>query len=338
MTTIAYRDGVMACDSSCWVDGVLQHRVQKIHRVGGGLVGFAGSIAYGLAIVEWLKDGADDDRYPKEKDGTVIIVDSRGRISALESESKTVCRIRDRFVAIGSGSAIALGAMAAVISSIRAKRPAAFGATYGMGTDAYSAERNDWTKLPPPGIDPPKTDNSNLLLLGGAAAAIAMAGTLLISPWEGRELRAYYDIVGVLTICDGDTENVRPGQVATNAECEVRLNKSVSKFEVAIRPCLPASLSTETRAAFISAAYNIGSAGFCGSSMSRHAKAGRMVEACNALMSWNKGTFSSVGAATQRVRGERCTAKANGKFLCTIKGLTNRREAERNLCLKGLAK
>jgi len=113
MTTIAYRDGVMACDSSCWVDGVLQHRVQKIHRVGGGLVGFAGSIAYGLAIVEWLKDGADDDRYPKEKDGTVIIVDSRGRISALESESKTVCRIRDRFVAIGSGSAIALGAMAA---------------------------------------------------------------------------------------------------------------------------------------------------------------------------------------------------------------------------------
>lgn len=87
--------------------------MQKIHRVGGGLVGFAGSIAYGLAIVEWLKDGADDDRYPKEKDGTVIIVDSRGRISALESESKTVCRIRDKFVAIGSGSAIALGAMAA---------------------------------------------------------------------------------------------------------------------------------------------------------------------------------------------------------------------------------
>lgn len=123
----------MACDSSCWVDGVLQHRVQKIHRVGGGLVGFAGSIAYGLAIVEWLKDGADDEQYPKEKDGTVIIVDSHGRISALEAESKTVCRIRDKFVAIGSGSAVALGAMAAGATAYEAVKIASRFDAYTRG-------------------------------------------------------------------------------------------------------------------------------------------------------------------------------------------------------------
>jgi lysozyme len=147
--------------------------------------------------------------------------------------------------------------------------------------------------------------------VAGAAAAIAIA-TSFIAPWEGEELRAYRDIVGVPTICYGETRGVQIGDVATHAECQTMLAEGVAQFAEAIKPCLPATVPDKTRAAFISAAYNIGSAGFCGSSMSRKALAGDMRGACDALLLWNK---------------------AGGRV---VKGLVNRRTAERKLCLEGL--
>ena len=147
--------------------------------------------------------------------------------------------------------------------------------------------------------------------VAGAAAAVAIA-TAFIAPWEGRELRAYRDIVGIATICFGETRGVQIGDVATPAECQTMLAKGVAEFEVAIRPCLPATLPDKTRAAFISAAYNIGSGAFCASSMSRLAKVGNLIGACDALLRWDK---------------------AGGKV---VRGLTNRRTAERDLCLAGL--
>ena len=52
---------------------------------------------------------------------------------------------------------------------------------------------------------------------------------------------------------------------------------------------------------------------FCGSSMSRHALAGNLQGACDALLMWNK---------------------AGGQV---VRGLTRRRTAEHELCLAGLA-
>jgi lysozyme len=147
-------------------------------------------------------------------------------------------------------------------------------------------------------------------LIAGSAAAIALSITL-IKPWEGRELTPYYDIVGVLTWCDGETKGT-PKARYTDAECDSILAQSVQQYEAQIRPCLPADLPDPMRGAFISTAYNIGSGAFCGSSMSRLAKAGDLRGACNALLAWNK---------------------AGGRV---VKGLVNRRAAERALCLKGL--
>ncbi|WP_339112296.1 lysozyme [Thioclava sp. GXIMD2076] len=149
--------------------------------------------------------------------------------------------------------------------------------------------------------------------VAGVAAAIAIALAITtIAPWEGKELRAYRDIVGIPTICFGETEGVKMGDVATEAECRTQLAKRVAQFEAEIRPCLPLILPERTRAAFISAAYNIGSHGFCRSSMSRRALAGDLLGACDALLMWNK---------------------AGGRV---VRGLTNRRKAERELCLSGL--
>lgn len=145
-----------------------------------------------------------------------------------------------------------------------------------------------------------------------ASAAVIAAAVALIGPWEGRELRAYRDIVGVWTICYGETRGVGPGQTATPAECETMLAKGVSDFAGEIARCLPQGLPVKTHAAFISAAYNIGSGAFCSSSMSRRALAGDLAGACDALLLWNK---------------------AGGKV---VRGLVNRRQAERKLCLEGI--
>jgi lysozyme len=151
---------------------------------------------------------------------------------------------------------------------------------------------------------------------GIIAAAVVALALPLVQLWEGRSLVAYRDIAGIPTICDGETRGVKMGDRATPAECDAMTEAAVAEFERAIRPCLPRSLPTETRAAFVVTAYNIGASAFCGSSMSRRALAGDLRGACDALMLWNK-------------------ARVNGQ-LQVVRGLTNRRAAERALCLRGL--
>ncbi|MDZ4392501.1 lysozyme [Cypionkella sp.] len=147
----------------------------------------------------------------------------------------------------------------------------------------------------------------------GAAAAIAAAITF-IAPWEGVELRAYRDIVGVPTICYGETRGVKMGDTATHTQCETQLAKAVAEFEKAGRECLPAQLPDKTRASFLSFSYNLGPRILCNSpTMSRLIKARDIAGACKAMTMFNR---------------------AGGKV---VRGLTRRREAEKALCLSGLA-
>jgi lysozyme len=147
------------------------------------------------------------------------------------------------------------------------------------------------------------------------AAAATATGTLV--KWEGWSNAAYPDIARVWTICAGDTHGVKPGQVASDAECESRLGIEAVKTGFAIAPCLPDELPIKVRGAFISAAYNIGPTAFCGSSMSRKARAGDLSGACRSLDLWNK-------------------ARVGGGTAVVVRGLTLRRSDERQLCEAGL--
>lgn len=148
--------------------------------------------------------------------------------------------------------------------------------------------------------------------VAGGVSAVAIAAAAFIQPWEGRELRAYRDIVGVLTICDGDTQNVRPGQVATHAECDERLWRQVQRFEREVAACLVRPVPQSVNVALVELAYNVGSRPVCTSTMLRLANAGQFRAACNQLPRW-------VNAMGKRVQG-----------------LVNRREASRAQCLAGL--
>jgi lysozyme len=168
--------------------------------------------------------------------------------------------------------------------------------------------------------DPPRANSrypALAAIIGVAAAAILVP---TVSQWEGRELRAYRDVVGVLTICDGDTNNVRPGQVATEAECDARLERQLIAHATPIlegfggKPCAP-SLKDKPNALAASAslAYNIGVASYCRSTAARRFRAGDIAGGCDAFLMW-------------RFAGGR-----------EIRGLLNRRKAERTICLRDAA-
>lgn len=152
-------------------------------------------------------------------------------------------------------------------------------------------------------------------LIAGSAALMALA-TGTVSELEGRSLRAYYDIVNVLTICDGDTNNVKPGMIETPAGCDHRLRANLVKYEAGLDKCLHAAVPGKTKVALVSWTFNIGVGAACGSTLVKKANRGDLVGACNELPKWNKG----------RIAGR----------LVTIPGLTNRRVKERALCLDGL--
>lgn len=156
--------------------------------------------------------------------------------------------------------------------------------------------------------------NSTKGLIAGSVALMALA-TATISQFEGRELRAYQDIVGVWTICEGETKGVRPGQVATPAECDKMLASNIAYYEAGLDRCLTAAVPGRTKVALVSWTMNVGIGAACGSTLVRKANAGDLRGACDQLLVWNKA----------------------GNPLRPVSGLTVRRKAEREDCHEGLA-
>jgi lysozyme len=150
---------------------------------------------------------------------------------------------------------------------------------------------------------------------GGGALLLAVA---FIKPWEGLWTTAQVDTIGTgrpVTYCYGQTDEfgkVKAGEKFTPQQCSDLLAKSLPKYANAIAPCIKVPVSDKEFAAFISFSYNVGSAGFCRSSTAALLNRGDHRGACDALMNWTK---------------------AQGRV---VKGLVNRRTAERKLCLEGI--
>ena len=140
---------------------------------------------------------------------------------------------------------------------------------------------------------------------GWLAIAIAVVGA-----YEGLSLTAYPDIVGVPTICYGETKNVKLGQTATKEQCDSQLSARLVEFNQGVESCVTRPMRDNERVAFVSLSYNIGVAAFCKSTVVRRFNAGDKTGACDAILMWNR---------------------AGGKV---VQGLVNRRQKEREICLK----
>lgn len=144
------------------------------------------------------------------------------------------------------------------------------------------------------------------------SATVAAAAVSLVGAWEGLQTVAYQDVVGVPTICYGETKNVRLGMVSSKPECDAMLVRRLIQFEDEMTACLTRQIPDGAHVAFLSLTYNIGSEAFCRSSVARLANEGMIREACDRLLAFNRA-----GGVVWR-------------------GLTNRRKAEREICLKGI--
>ena len=125
MTTIAYRDAVMASDSSCWEGGTNAHSMRKIWRVHGCLIGCSGAVCDINSFIQWVKSGADEDEFPKMKSLSALVVKPGGKILCYEESGKLPIEVKGTYCAIGSGTSVALGALfqgATAAQAVRAAR------------------------------------------------------------------------------------------------------------------------------------------------------------------------------------------------------------------------
>lgn len=87
---------------------------------------------------------------------------------------------------------------------------------------------------------------------------VMLLAALLIQPWEGRSLKPYRDIVGVLTVCDGHTGNVQQ-RPYTEAECDKLLSSDLGSAWATVRDCYDTSKMTEFQAAaLVSLSFRVG--------------------------------------------------------------------------------
>ena len=151
------------------------------------------------------------------------------------------------------------------------------------------------------------------ILIAGSAAVI-IATTPFIAKWEGLETSAYKDIVGVPTVCYGETRGVKMGDTYTKEQCLFMLQIAVGEYYRGLQPYMTnKNIPVGVQASMLELAYNVGVGSVGNSTMMKLANAGKYKEACQQLTRW---------------------IKAGGK---TVQGLKNRRvESKVELCLKGL--
>jgi lysozyme len=143
---------------------------------------------------------------------------------------------------------------------------------------------------------------------------ISRKGIELIKSFEGLELKAYRDSVGVLTIGYGWTQSVdgkplRDGMIIDKSTAERLLKTGVVQYEQSVNQLVKVAINQNQFDALVSFAYNLGT---------------RSLSTSTLLKKLNAG--DTAGAAAEFVRWNR----AGGKVLT---GLTRRREAERELFL-----
>jgi lysozyme len=152
-------------------------------------------------------------------------------------------------------------------------------------------------------------------VIASALAAALPTALPIIRQWEGVRTTPYLDVAKIPTVCIGETAVQM--RAYTVAECNEMLNRRVVQdFGPLVLQCIP-GLATPARLNQLSAsivlAYNIGTGAFCKSTIARRFNAAQWRAGCDGFLAW-------------RFAGGR-----------EMRGLLNRRQDERALCLRGLA-
>lgn len=175
----------------------------------------------------------------------------------------------------------------------------------------YFRQRPDGRYEPydPPLVDNPPKGNSRLAKIIGASAVAGLIA--VVAQWEGKDNDPYKDIVGVWTVCYGETRV--PMRRYSDAECKDMLADGLADFAGPVLKRNPELRGYDPQIiAAVSLSYNIGTSAYNRSTVAKRFSEGRWKSACDAFLKWNR---------------------AGGRV---VPGLQRRREAERRICLRDI--
>lgn len=130
MTTIAYKDGILASDrqTTC---GNSRKECAKMWAVKGAVIAVAGVLSDGLKFRDWWQSGKPDNGWHINDDTTIVVVDlNTGELVEYDSNMVPM-QVWGQFDSWGSGCDLAMGAMEAGADAVRA-------VDIGIRHDAYS--------------------------------------------------------------------------------------------------------------------------------------------------------------------------------------------------------
>lgn len=140
----------------------------------------------------------------------------------------------------------------------------------------------------------------------------SQAGLALITDLEGCRLRPYQCSAGVWTSGIGHTAKVIPARDISEKEAAVNLVADVLNVERRLAQCVPVEMPQPVYDAVVSFTFNVGSGAACASTLAWHLRQKAWKQACDQLPRW---------VYVDGVRN---------------RGLENRRQRERDWCLKGV--
>ncbi|MFA7541586.1 MAG: lysozyme [Lysobacterales bacterium] len=156
-------------------------------------------------------------------------------------------------------------------------------------------------------------------LVGGSLLVAMLLAALLIQPWEGRVLKPYRDIVGVLTVCDGHTGGVEQ-RTYTDADCDQLFASDLGEAWRTVARCYTGPMTEHQAAALMSLAFRVGPGG-------KGVKDG---------VCWLKsGRMPTIRVAANEGRWEAACAQFDDWVYAggvRVRGLVRRAAAERKLC------
>lgn len=139
---------------------------------------------------------------------------------------------------------------------------------------------------------------------------ISHKGLNLIKEFEGCELTAYQDVVGVWTIGYGwtgtvDGIKISRGMTISQQKADELLREGVKQYESGVKGMLRVQVNQCQFDALVSFAYNLGVSALRGSTLMRKLNAGDVRGAADEFLRWNKAGGEVLAGLTRRRRAER---------------------------------
>ena len=158
-----------------------------------------------------------------------------------------------------------------------------------------------------------RQNNPSNVKKAGIASAVTLAIAIpFIAQWEGLRTETYRDVVGIPTVCYGETgPHITMGMQFSRAECRRMLDQRLLRYARQLDRCVATPLTPYQGAAILELGYNVGTTAVCRSTLARMIREGQPASAwCPQLRRW-------VFAQGRKYRG-----------------LVNRREDSLLMCIK----